>query len=157
MGTAEFKLEIHMRIPVCNWLRSAGLVYAVEPFLRYGSADIIAGRFAERTGRRVPPFTDGHLIELKLIDVNGVLTQSLRNCSVAEFSYAAMPASRCQMMRSATRQRFVDNGVGLLSVTPKAVEVLVPARRNGQTKDWAIRNLWRRTKGGYVVEAGYAK
>lgn len=140
-----FKLEREMREPVAVWLTAQGYLFAFEAFLRHGMADVIAGRFAPRVGRRIPALYGATVIELKLDDVGGALRQAASNRRCVARSYVAMAVDRCMRMRSVTHQRFYDAGVGLLSVSRDGVEILIDPIV-GSTEHWVVKNLWRRVR-----------
>lgn len=150
MSTAEvkerqFRREIDMRVPVTAWLKRQDFLVVYEGYMPIvGPADIVAGRFGRRIGRGIPPLLDGVAVELKLNDLACVFRQAQRNQSFVERSYAALPSTRCSRMKSEAITKFADAGIGLLSVTPEVVEVLVEARRGEKTNAWIERNLWRR-------------
>jgi hypothetical protein len=83
-------------------------------------------------------------IELKQDDVAGVLRQCESNRYRVSECWGAMPAERITRMRDATRQKFLDAGVGLLSVSGEnAFENLQP-RLSGVSSESMRLALWRR-------------
>jgi len=142
----EFRYEKDMREPVVAWLEAQGFVCVREVCsVSYNPIDIVAGRFAERVGRRIPALLDAVAVELKLSDVNGVLAQAVRNRGCVERSFAAIPASKCEKLRPKSIAAFAAEGVGLLSVRRDGLDVILAAQRSAGTDDRVYRNLWRRS------------
>ncbi len=130
----DFRREIDMRQPVCDWLRSRGFLPAVEFFL-WHTADIVAGRYGERpAARRKPPLLQTVAVELKIRDVAGVIGQAGSNADLTDQSFCAMPAARCAKMRPGTAERFRVAGVGLLSVGDEIREIIEPSVGLGTTR-----------------------
>ncbi len=135
--------ERDMRPTVDAWLEAQGLtVFHEGLFAHY--YDVCGVRFAERAGRSIPPVVDVVAVELKLMDIGGVLAQAMRNLRYANRSYAAMPREFCDHMKARTIERFAASCVGLLAVDGDALEVRVPALEVGKTNRRAVQNLWRR-------------
>lgn len=147
MIMSEFAYEKEMREPVIGWLHAQGFVCTRELCsLSYSPMDIVAGIFGERVGRRIPPLLDCIAIELKLNDVLGVLRQASRNRGSVEQSFAAMPASRCARLKPKHIAAFVSDGVGLLSVRPDGIDVVLAAQRSAGTHPRIYKNLWRKCR-----------
>jgi hypothetical protein len=144
MNCAEFAYEKEMREPVARWLESNGFVSTREMY-HHRPIDIVAGRFAERVNRRIPPLLETLAIELKLSNAAAVLRQATGNRDAVDRSYAAMPLSRCARLAEKTRLGFLIEGVGLLAVDKATVTEVIPARRSAAgTQEHIRRNLWRK-------------
>lgn len=145
-----FDREHEMRAPVCQWLKSHGWVYAVEMWLSGGIADIVAGQYGPRPApRRIPPVTRVVAVELKRYDIAKVVSQCLANQHVVDLAYAAMPLDRCEKMTTKSRAKFSDAGIGLLSVTPDHVKILIDAKPARGRQDRVVKQLWRRVRKQY--------
>ena len=121
-------------------------------------ARLIAGRFVVPRSRGRLQRVNGWMplqdrlvaVELKLSRIGEAFRQALDNQGFAEESYAALP-SRIARRVAADRTRWVsffDAGVGLLSVTKRGCEALVPPRRCRGLSDAAIQlycveKFWR--------------
>jgi hypothetical protein len=89
-------------------------------------------------------------VELKLHRIEEVMSQAQKNLSFATESYVALPkdvAARVSEKR-ARWAPFFENGVGLLSVTQRACNLLIPARRQPRAVDNVIQfccveKFWR--------------
>lgn len=146
-----FDRERDMRTPVCQWLRAHGCFYAVEMWLA-GIADIVAGQYGPRpAARRIPPVTKIVAIELKRHDIAGVVSQCRANQHFVDLTYAAMPLDRCEQMTRRSRAKFADKGIGLLSVTPDEVKILIDAKptHSNADRDRVAKQLWRRVRKQY--------
>ena len=133
--------EKELRPIVADWLKSKGYYVAHEVML-VNYCDVTGCKWAERIGRRKPPMLKIIAIELKIADTAGVLDQTRTNCSVADYSYAAMPLEKCESMRLATRQKFRSKGIGLLGIDNK-VDVIIEAKNNRIEHDPDVcRRLW---------------
>ncbi len=144
----EFALEKELREPVVAWLKSRGYLVAVE-FQIWHMADLVAGRYDVRIGRKAPRLLETAAVELKLHDVAGVLSQARENRSQVDWSYCAMPVGRVEKMKMVTLEMFRYQGVGLLSVGDEIREVVGPARGDG-AKGRVESNLWRRCRAEYA-------
>jgi hypothetical protein len=89
-------------------------------------------------------------VELKLLRVEQAMRQALNNLRFADESYAALPVEvACRVASSACRwSRFFDAGVGLLGVSRRSCEILVPARKTSDWTDKAVQlycveKFWR--------------
>lgn len=141
----RFPKERDMREPVTRYLIERGFLPAVEFWLHgCGQADIVAGLYAKREGRKIPTLLEVVAIELKLSDFAGVLKQAARNKDCCDWSYIAMPSERIAKMRAATKIAIISEGIGLLSVDEEVRECITPARGPGLKAASRIRNLWRR-------------
>ena len=139
-----FDCEFDMRFPVKQWLASQSYSVMVEFVL----IDIVAVQYGERRGRAIPPIRELIAVELKLHDVAGVIRQASSNLHLADKSYAAMPEQRIEAMRSDTIRKFIDAGIGLLSVG-ESVQVIIESRKGyGAIRDKSMRSrartIWRR-------------
>jgi len=135
-------------LPAVNaWLAERGCAVLHESMTVgwTGHCDAIGVRFVERIGRRIPPLDLVVAVELKLVDVAGVIRQARTNLSVAHESYAAMPRVRCREMLAATEDKFRQAGVGLLSVNGPRVTMVI-ASGPGYRGDRFRKKLWRRTR-----------
>ncbi len=119
---------------------------------------LIADRFVVR-GRRgglqkqngwVPLHDRLVAIELKMSRVEEAMRQARNNLGFADESYIALPAdvARGVVAKAARYAQFFEAGVGLLAVTHRRCEVVVPARTTGTWKDAVIQfccveKFWR--------------
>ena len=113
----------------------------------HGQCDVVGVHWGERIGRPIPLMKRVVCVELKLSDVAGVLSQAKRNRFRIGESYAALPQSRVDKMRSKTIDGFAAAGVGLLSVTDSVVRCLVMPEVNLDAfihYDKMRSKLWRR-------------
>jgi hypothetical protein len=124
---------------------------------------LIADRFVVRSSRRQLQKINGWMplqdrmvaVELKLSRIDEALRQALNNLGFADESYVALPADVAKRVagRMSRWPKFVDAGVGLLSVTPRRSRVLVPARnvenwRNKAVQIYCVEKFWSsRVKG----------
>lgn len=145
---AHVRFERDMREPVKSWLMERGYLPAIEFWLtNAGCADIVAGAYAARVGRRIPKLEEVVAVELKLRDVAGVLVQAKRNRYLCDWSYAAMPQERVEKMRLSTLGKFSKAGIGLLSVGNEIKETISPARGDGLPDGRSqVNQLWRRVR-----------
>lgn len=133
--------EKTLRPIVTIWLEQQGYYVAHEIMLG-GYCDLTACRWAERVGRGIPAILDIMAVELKVRDISRVLWQAEANRLYADFSYAAMPFGKCELMRVGTLQKFKEKGVGLLGIN-RRVNIIVPARKNDIHHNPDIcRRLW---------------
>lgn len=94
-------------------------------------------------------------IELKLSRVEEAMAQAWNNLSFAEKSYVALP--RDVAIRVKSRQLrwspFIKSGVGVLSVTAKSCDVVIPSKRCPSYKPdpvlqfYCVEKFWRTSKG----------
>lgn len=139
--------EKHMRRAVCDWLTGQGLTPVFEVFMGPHTCDFIGVEFDSRNGRRIPPTKRTMAIELKLDDVSGVIKQCKNCLHAVSIAYAAMPASRCLRMRDETIGKFMNAGIGLLSVDIAVEQILAPLARTPPAswrRDTLARRLWKR-------------
>jgi len=135
--------EKEMRPTVVKWLEDQGLYVAHEVSVSGGWCDLVGVLWADRVGRRIPPIMLIMAVELKITDVAGVLYQARGNLENCDFSYAAMPAERCEKMRPATLRMFTDAGIGLLSVN-SGVRTVIPPKCHPITEYHPLiaRRIW---------------
>lgn len=142
---SPFRLESEMQEPVHTWLSPTGETKVIYEFLMAGYCDMVGILFAKQEGRRIPAVLRATAVELKLLDIAGVVWQAHYNRHFVHASYAAMPKERCRRMVRASLRKFFDAGVGLLSVD-SGVEVLVapgPPLATLNTEDFRKR-WWAR-------------
>jgi len=124
---------------------------------------LMADRFVISSGRGRLQKVNGWMplqdrlvaVELKLSRIDEAMQQALNNLGFAEESYVGLPVEVARRVAAnASRwSRFFNAGVGLLSVTPRRCQVLVPPRMNTGWTDTAIQlycveKFWRtRAKG----------
>lgn len=144
--------ERDMRPAVMEWLESQGHTPVCEVSVWTHTADIIAAKFAERIGRKVPPLESLIGVELKLSDIAGVLKQCKSLSRHVHQTYAAMPKKKVGAMIAKTLKKFVQSGIGLLSVGEVGVEVvirpIVEQVVRDDRRDWMEKKLWRRIRSG---------
>lgn len=136
--------ECEMLAAIDAWLEAQGCVPLHEtPLVHW--CDVVGVLFAQRTSYRIPPVYRAIAVELKVEDVAGVIQQAVENRTCVHRSYAAMPRSRCDKMRPATLRKFVDAGIGLLSVDGNEVITLIEAAP-GQWQESFGKKFWRRVR-----------
>lgn len=140
-------IERDMRPAVTEWLRSRGYTVAYEIYICGGYCDVVGFRFAKRIGRRIPELIDCVTVELKVRDFAGVLHQGINNSYVCP-SYVAMPKSVLRTARKQTIQKFVQKGVGILSVGGSVQQLVAAYRGIGRWRqdDRLRKKLWRHEK-----------
>jgi len=144
--------ENELRPIIDLWLQQQGYQVGHELLLS-GYCDVIGFAFDKRTGRRIPSLVEVIAIELKINDVAGVIEQARNNRYFVDKSFAAMPASCCEIMRRGTIRKFKKNKVGLLAVGD-TVEIIVSAVRmqgnhlqcDKEYQKRLQRKLWRVSK-----------
>ena len=130
-----------LRPVVTNWLQEKEYYVAHEVML-CGYCDVTGCKWAKRTGRRIPSMLEIVAVELKINDISGVLYQAITNCTVADFSYAALPLKKYKSMRVGSLQKFMEKGIGLLAVS-NCVDIVIHARKNEISHDVDVcRRLW---------------
>jgi hypothetical protein len=89
-------------------------------------------------------------VELKLSRIEQAMHQALNNLGFTEESYVALPSdvARRVAANAGRWSRFLDAGVGLLSVTKRGCRALVPAREARHLRDEAVQlycveKFWR--------------
>jgi hypothetical protein len=115
-------VENEMRSAIVKWLNRSGY-YDAHECLVGGYCDVIGCQWSERVGRKKPDLLEMICIELKLRDIKGVIAQAKGNHYHANLSYCAMPFDFCRKMQPKSRQKFIDAGIGLLSVFEDIVEI----------------------------------
>lgn len=68
-------------------------------------------------------------IEAKLKDWKGACLQAQRYLNFSDYAYVAMPAN---YIKNVDKDLFVRHGIGLLSVSGKIIEEVIPARKSNQ-------------------------
>lgn len=140
------RYEKEMKQPVTKWLQERGFEVGYELMIT-GYADVIGFEFAERIGRPIPQLQRAVVVELKLWDVKGVIRQARTNKYRIGESWAAMPKDFCDKMSRVWYDRFVLEGIGLLSVDEEE-EVRIVIRPSGSfahdnKRNWLREKLWR--------------
>lgn len=150
----EAMKEREMRPAVMEWCIAQSHVPVCEVFVWTHTADIVAAKYAERVGRRVPPLESLIGIELKLNDIPGVIKQCVNLHRHTNQVYAAMPASRVKKMKQRTLDQFLQARVGLLAVRKTQVKVIInsfglllPSPDEWQRQSME-KKLWRRIVSG---------
>lgn len=129
--------ERTMREPVIAWLRDTGHDrHVFECSVAWGWCDIVGFRFAERTGRKIPPLEQVAAVELKLSKIAEVIHQAETNRNVVPMSWAAMPAAFVARMMPQSIDKFASAGVGLLAVC-QVVRVVIQPLGVSQTGRYA--------------------
>jgi hypothetical protein len=89
-------------------------------------------------------------VELKLSRIEEVMNQALNNLGFADESYVALPVEVAYRLANKPSRwsSFIEAGIGVLGVSPKECEVIVPARRVSGWTDSAIQlycveKFWR--------------
>lgn len=119
--------ERDMRKAVHAWLSPDGSTEVIYEFLMMrGYCDMVGILFAKQTGRTIPLVKWVTAVELKLEDVAGVIRQSRGNRHSVHASFAAMPKPRCQRMQPTTVKKFLEAGIGLLSVGDDVTVAIPP-------------------------------
>jgi len=137
-------VENDMRQSIVAWLDDHGCEAAHECWVHGGYCDVIGFKFAPRLGRPIPKLLQNVAVELKMSNVRQVIRQASQNKRGANASYAAMPTERCKKMRDSTRQKFIANGVGLLSVHGEQVNIEIPALWVNDGREQCRKKTWWR-------------
>ena len=138
---SDLGTEKVLRPVVEGWLQTRGY-YVAHEIMICGYCDLVGCRWHKRIGRRIPIMSKIVTVELKIRDISGVLYQAKNNCYYVDYSYAAMPMSKCKSMRYATLYKFKEEGIGLLGIN-HCVNIVIPARRNKIIHNSNIcRRLW---------------
>jgi hypothetical protein len=128
---------------VVKWMISLGY-YPVFECLLGGYCDLIACKWAERTGKSVPKLLDAIAIELKIKDIEGLRYQALGNSYHINISYAAMPIKVCKSFSTQMIEKFKMDGLGLLGVDveKQTVEVVIEAVKKNKLHTAAEKRIW---------------
>ncbi len=118
-------LERDMQMCIHAWLKRTPETKVIYEFRMVGYCDMVGVLFARRVGRQIPQVIKTTAVELKLTDIAGVLVQATANRHCVHESFAAMPMSRVNRMRSQTLLLFRDAGIGLLAVDVQSSLVFV--------------------------------
>jgi hypothetical protein len=135
-----------MKLPVTQWLQDHGFEVGYELMIG-GYVDVIGFKFAERIDRRIPELLQVAVVELKLRDTKGVIYQARTNKYQIGDSWAAMPKDFCDCMSGVWVDRFIHEGIGLLSVDRYgAVKIVI--RPSGSLvfnnrSNWLQEKFWR--------------
>ncbi len=154
--------ERTMRDPVIAWLRETGHDrHFYECAVCSHLCDIVGFRFAERTGRKIPPLEQVAAVELKLSKIAEVIHQAASNRRVVPMSWAAMPAAFVARMMPQSIDKFASAGVGLLAVCSVVRVVIQPLGKLPNDKyasdydrhRWNLpRKLWARNRAAEAKE-----
>lgn len=89
-------------------------------------------------------------IELKLTRVEEAISQARNNLIFADRSYVGLPKELAVRVanKSARQSSFLESGVGLLAVTRRECEILIPSRRCSTKPDpviqfYCVEKFWR--------------
>lgn len=144
-------LERELRKPVADWMRAQNLQPVVEMVTSH-IADMIGIEYAERVGRKRPEAIRVVSVELKLLDIAGVIRQASTNRLYTDASFAAMPVEIVERMLPKTIGKFRAAGVGLLAVDGDEVRVVIEPVPELSMTEYAFRterivkNHWRRLR-----------
>jgi hypothetical protein len=134
-------LERDMRPAVDEWLEARGMAVRHESGI-FHNADVVGVRFAQQTGRAIPPLEKVIVVELKLNDIAGVRGQARVHTQYPVESYAAMPGDRVRRMKPETLNKFRYDRIGLLAVDGDQVTVVVDAWGDLPKRLWpGVREL----------------
>ena len=135
--------EKQIRPLVTAWLQGKGYYVAHEVML-YGFCDLVGCKWAPRKGVRIPDMLEIMSVELKINDISGAIYQAVRNRFIVNYSYIAMPLSRCLKMRDSTLGRFERERIGLIGVDERyGVKVFIGGERNNiEYHPDICRRLW---------------
>ena len=120
--------------------------YCVLECMVAGYCDVVACKWSERVGRRIPTLLDAIAIELKISNIASVISQSHWNLYHVNASYAAMPLEFCRKMKNKSLEAFKDKGVGLLGVDTEIREVttIIESKRNLKCENELLASrLWK--------------
>ncbi len=135
-------IENDMRPAIVNWLQRCGY-YDAHECLIGDYCDVIGCMWSERIGRSKPNLLEMICVELKMRDIAGVIYQAKGNHYHCNLSYCAMPLDFCNRMRPKSIERFINAGVGLLSVDGTAVDIQLFSNYKNKSPDVVFRNrLW---------------
>ena len=88
-------------------------------------------------------------LELKLSRVQDVLRQAIGNLEFADESYVGLPMETAsRLARSSAVSPFVENGIGVIGLDPKAYKLVMPAKQGRQGADpvlqtHCVERFWR--------------
>lgn len=147
-------LEKEMRPAVIEWCKMQGLTPICEILCFSHYADFIAVKFQERVGRGIPKLERVVGIELKLSDYAGVLRQCRSLTHWCHEVYAVIPKANILRMKQATREKFRQDGIGMLPHICHcriigATEIEAAKRvltHDEKSWKWFERKLWNRIK-----------
>jgi hypothetical protein len=164
LGSA-LRIMLLQQIPDCRAHRSVSPERLGEMFDGLLTADelgseitrLVKGKFVRRTRNGSLQKRNGWAplqerlvaLELKLNRVEDVFSQALSNLAFADESYVGLPASAAARLLDARRCReFEKAGVGIVSISPDACEILLPSRRQGLRVDplvqmRCVERFWR--------------
>ena len=116
-----------------------------DGFVRCSSGDHL-----QRLNGWVPLHKRLIAVELKLKRVEEAMSQAQNNLIFADESYVGLPKDLAVRV-AAKRARwssFLDNGVGVLAVAPRACTVVIPSRHRSSVPDpvvqfYCVEKLWR--------------
>ena len=139
------RYEKEMKLPVTRWLNDRGFEVGYELMIA-GYADVIGFDFAPRTSRKIPQLRRVVVVELKLRDIKGVIRQARTNKYFVGESWAAMPEDFCKRMKQEKYDKFVQEGIGLLSVNEEEVKVVIQPSGSydfNNKRRWLQKKFWR--------------
>ena len=117
-------VEHDMFSAIVQWLNRSDY-YATCECMIGGYCDVVGCKWAERFSRKPPELLEMVCVELKMRDIGGVISQAKGNHYHCNLSFCAMPADFCSRIKGDRLQKFIDAGVGLLSVSGAKVEILL--------------------------------
>ena len=138
--------ELEMRPTIFAWLEERGMVTLWESKI-FQNADVVGVRFGRRVGRAIPPLELVVVVESKIKDVAGVLSQAECHVGRCTESLVAMPAEHVAKMKPDTLLRFGRKGIGLLAVDAEVRLVIPPRLCQSPLHNIDLRRrLWRRVR-----------
>ncbi|MCK9482811.1 MAG: hypothetical protein M0R34_00385 [Candidatus Marinimicrobia bacterium] len=112
--------EKDLRLHIIKWLADQGLEVAHECW-SMNNCDVVGFEFYPQTSRRIPKLARVFAIELKIRDFQGVLMQCRNHRRYANQVYAAMPKVIVDKIKLETCYKFMEQGIGLLSVADNGI------------------------------------
>ena len=135
--------EKDLRVHIIKWLNENGLEVAHECY-SMNNCDVVGFEFWPQTNRRVPELRRVIAIELKIKDFQGVLMQCRDHRRYANQVYAAMPKIIVDKIKLETCYKFIEQGIGLLSVADNGrVEVRNSSLNYDPNYNRNTKALWR--------------
>jgi len=133
--------EKELYLPVENLLREQGYFLAYEIMIG-GYCDMVACKWYDRIGRRIPDIKEVICIEFKIDKIADVIRQAKSNLYFCNKSYVAMPAYVVAAMRQNTLAKFEDAGIGLLSINEKVSQIIQPKENFNLINNHIAKRLW---------------
>lgn len=154
MGIKEFDL----RKPVIEFFERKGYICLVECYLCGGFCDIVALKYFERVGRKIPDIKFLLAVELKISNIASVVRQAEKNIYRSNASFIAIPKERFMKLRESSLNRIKNLGLGVITIDGNSVKVKVlPKASKPKLTKRLKKKLWSRVKYGTRRSKKYMK